>query len=157
MASILLKLLVITDTVGTYPILKLFSFNICVGTVLLVGLPTDFRLNASPNRATKAQKKTFHCKVCDIELNSEVTMISHVRGDNHLKNLRKISDSQLKGVPTAIPIPNPPPTRVKVPTRLHAKIREAREPVIGLGRPSVHLSPSIVNLNQVSSPTLVLI
>jgi len=36
--------------------------------------------------------------------------------------------------PTVIPIPNPPPTKVKIPIRLHAKIKETREPVVGLGR-----------------------
>jgi hypothetical protein len=53
--------------------------------------------------------------------------------------------------PTVIPIPNPPPTKVKIPIRLHAKIKETREPVVGLGRVSVGssnaLSSAVKKLN----------
>ena len=37
-------------------------------------------------------------------------------------------------VQAVIPIPNPAPTKVKIPIRLHNRIRETREPVVGLGK-----------------------
>ena len=36
--------------------------------------------------------------------------------------------------PGVIPIPNPAPTKVKVPIRLHNRIKETRDPVVGLGK-----------------------
>ena len=34
--------------------------------------------------------------------------------------------------PTVIPIPNPESTKKKVPVRLHERIKETRDPVVGL-------------------------
>ena len=34
--------------------------------------------------------------------------------------------------PTIIPIPNPEKTKIKVPVRLHERIKETRDPVVGL-------------------------
>ena len=34
--------------------------------------------------------------------------------------------------PTIIPIPNPEKTKIKVPVRLHERIKETKDPVVGL-------------------------
>ncbi len=47
---------------------------------LYVGLPSGFRIGAVPGRHDKAKKMTFYCQICLIELNSEDTMKSHVKG-----------------------------------------------------------------------------
>lgn len=100
-----------------------------------LGLPTGFRFGATPGRQDKTKKKTFYCQICLLELNSEDTMKSHVAGVKHMKkkqmlNLQKGENGE--ETPSVIPIPNPLPTKVKIPIRLHNKIRESREPVIGL-------------------------
>ena len=38
----------------------------------------------------------------------------------------------MDSAPTVIPIPNPESTKKKIPIRLHEKIRETRDPVVGL-------------------------
>ena len=101
-----------------------------------LGLSSGFRIGPGAGLQDRAQKKTFYCQICLIELNSEDTMKSHVKGVKHLKRKQTVNSEQKweKGEqpPTVIPIPNPPPTKVKIPIRLHVKIRETREPVVGL-------------------------
>ena len=45
---------------------------------------------------------------------------------------RKGEIAEMKKLPTVIPIPNPENTKKKVPVRLHERIRETRDPVVGL-------------------------
>ena len=44
----------------------------------------------------------------------------------------QISEAEFKSGPRVIPIPNPENTKKKVPVRLHEKIKETKEPVVGL-------------------------
>ena len=44
----------------------------------------------------------------------------------------EISEDQCREGPGVIPIPNPVNTKIKVPVRLHEKIKAATEPVVGL-------------------------
>ena len=44
----------------------------------------------------------------------------------------EISEEQCREGPGVIPIPNPVNTKIKVPVRLHEKIKAATEPVVGL-------------------------
>lgn len=111
-----------------------------------MGLPTGFSFSQSqPERQRKGDKKTFYCEICLIELNSLDTMKSHVAGVKHMKKklqlderkkeqFRKgeISEDQCREGPGVIPIPNPVNTKIKVPVRLHEKIKAATEPVVGL-------------------------
>jgi len=41
-------------------------------------------------RHTKGCKKTFHCQICLVELNSEDSRLSHNRGSKHRKKLREL-------------------------------------------------------------------
>ena len=49
---------------------------------------------------------------------------------NHRKG--EISRHEADRGPRVIPIPNPESTKKKVPVRLHEKIKETRDPVVGL-------------------------
>lgn len=111
-----------------------------------MGLPTGFTFGQTqPERQRKGDKKSFYCEICLVELNSLETMKSHVAGIKHMKKklqldqrkdeqLRRgeISEEQLKSGPGVIPVPNPVSTKIKVPVRLHEKIKAATEPVVGL-------------------------
>jgi len=111
-----------------------------------MGLPTGFSLRMDGNeKQKKGEKKTFYCQICLIELNSLDTMRSHVKGVKHMKKdlqlqaqkeekIRKgeISRQEADRGPRVIPIPNPESTKKKVPIRLHEKIKETRDPVVGL-------------------------
>ena len=113
-----------------------------------LGLPTGFSFQQGgglPEKQKKGDKKTFYCEICLIELNSLDTMKSHVSGVKHMKKklqleqqrqekLRKgeISEQEARKAPGVVPIPNPENTKKKVPIRLHEKIKETREPVVGL-------------------------
>ena len=99
-----------------------------------MNLPTGFefgRVNTGQSKAkliTKQQKKTYWCDVCSIELNSEDTMMSHMRGAKHMKK------SLAKSMPEnpIRPISNPAPTRKKQPVRLQQKIIETNHKIVGL-------------------------
>jgi len=113
-----------------------------------LGLPTGFSFQQGgglPEKQKKGDKKTFYCEICLIELNSLDTMKSHVSGVKHMKKklqleqqrdekIRKgeISEQEARKAPGVVPIPNPENTKKKVPIRLHEKIKETREPVVGL-------------------------
>jgi len=80
------------------------------------------------HRQKKGEKKTYYCKICILELSSEDTMINHLNGVKHVK---RQSEWEGEG-PGIVQIPNPRPSRVKVPVRLHQKIRECQDPIVGL-------------------------
>jgi len=115
-------------------------------TMESLGLPTGFSLRMDgTEKQKKGEKKTFYCQICLIELNSLDTMRSHVKGVKHMKKelqlnaqkeekIRKgeISRREAERGPKVIPIPNPASTKMKVPVRLHEKIKETRDPVVGL-------------------------
>ena len=105
-----------------------------------LGLPTAFEFTTNPVKK-KRNKKTFRCEICHVTLNSVETMRSHELGVKHLKKEMALKEERevrirmgenVKQIPTIIPIPNPEKTKVKVPIRLHQKIEETREPVVGL-------------------------
>ena len=97
-----------------------------------LGLPTGFSLTrpdpAAPNKQKKGDKKTFYCKICLIELNSQDTMTSHVKGVKHMKKELALAEEKkqkyMNGeisryeaeeqVLSVVPIPNPPATKQKV-------------------------------------------
>jgi len=76
----------------------------------------------------KEERHTFRCLVCDLELNSEDTYASHVRGVRHVKNekLQSAARGEILVVPPSTQ------TRVKVPVTLKEKIKECNEPLVGL-------------------------
>jgi len=93
----------------------------------------------------KGDKTTFYCELCLVELNSHETMRSHVRGAKHMRKKMALSEESENDVlmgrtteeeaerlrPKVVVIPNLERTK-KVPTRLHEKVREAMDPVVGL-------------------------
>jgi len=115
-------------------------------TMESMGLPTGFSLRMDGNeKQKKGDKKTFYCQTCLIELNSLDTMRSHVKGVKHMKKELQLQAQREEKVkrgemsrqeadrgPRVIPIPNPESTKKKVPIRLHEKIKETRDPVVGL-------------------------
>lgn len=91
-------------------------------------------------------KKTYYCQICWLELSSEDTMINHLNGVSsgelgvclsyvssfeQVKHTKRQSEWGGEG-PGIVQIPNPRPSRVKVPVRLHQKIRECPDPIVGL-------------------------
>jgi len=93
----------------------------------------------------KGVKNSFHCEVCLVELNSYETMKSHVSGAKHMKkalaiskefeddlNTGKMTQEDVERLmPGVVVIPNLGRTK-KIPTRLHEKVLEAMDPVVGL-------------------------
>ena len=57
------------------------------------------------------------------------SIVSHL---GHFCRRGQISEAEFKSGPRVIPIPNPENTKKKVPVRLHEKIKETKEPVVGL-------------------------
>ena len=101
-----------------------------------MGLPTGFSFGnlqyeapAPANLRTKKQKKTFYCQTCKLELNSEDTLISHMKGQKHMK--RQLDQTRDPSVPAIVPIPNPI-GRKKQPLRLHEKILQNPQCIVGL-------------------------
>ena len=106
--------------------------NDSLATMESLGLPTGFSLRqpdpAAPNKQKKGEKKTFYCKICLIELNSQDTMTSHVKGVKHMKKELALAEDKkqkyMNGeisrheveeqVQSVVPIPNPPATKQKV-------------------------------------------
>jgi len=76
----------------------------------------------------KEERPAFRCVVCDLELNSQDTYASHVRGVRHVKNekLQSAARGEILVVPPSTQ------TRVKVPVTLAEKIKECNEPLVGL-------------------------
>jgi len=110
-----------------------------------VGLPTGFSVG-EVQKQRKGDKRTYYCEMCLVELSSLDTMKSHVSGVKHmkkqmaLKNDREdkvrmglISEEEAQSsTPTVRPIPNPESIKKKIPIRLHEKIRDTMDPVVGL-------------------------
>ena len=105
-----------------------------------LGLPVNFEFgnlkyhdaSSSKRLKTKQQKKTFWCNLCNIELNSEDTMNSHLKGSKHMKKaLTNVmaSEPQQQEI---VPIQNPLTTRKKIPLRLQQKILESSHVIVGL-------------------------
>ena len=106
--------------------------NDSLATMESLGLPTGFSLRqpdpTAPNKQKKGDKKTFYCKICLIELNSQDTMTSHVKGVKHMKKELALAEEKkqkyMNGeisrweadeqVLSVVPIPNPPATKQKV-------------------------------------------
>ena len=104
-----------------------------------MGLPSGFSFGHMAQidpRQTRGFKKTFYCNICLIELNSEDTMISHMKGVKHMRksltNREKCARQGRDPSPEVVPISNPEPTKKKVPIRLHDKIKETSIPIVGL-------------------------
>ena len=87
----------------------------------------------------------FRCLVCDLELNSEDTYASHVRGVRHVvsilgkyapfsswTNWQKNEKLQSAARGEILVVPPSTQTRVKVPVTLKEKIKECNEPLVGL-------------------------
>jgi len=110
-----------------------------------VGLPAGFSVG-EVQKQRKGDKRTYYCEMCLVELSSLDTMKSHVSGVKHmkkqmaLKNDREdkvrmglISEEEAQSsTPTVRPIPNPESIKKKIPIRLHEKIRDTMDPVVGL-------------------------
>ena len=91
----------------------------------------------------KGVKNTYYCQVCLVFLSSLETMMSHTSGAKHQKKMLALEREQetrarlgrgdpTEKLPGVIQVPNPESAKVKVPIRLHERIRETAEPVIGL-------------------------
>jgi len=110
-----------------------------------MGLTPGFSVG-NVEKQRKGDKKTFYCEMCLVELSSLDTMKSHVSGAKHMKKQMALENERDEKVrrgmmteeearmstPTVRPIPNPESTKKKIPIRLHEKIRETRDPVVGL-------------------------
>merc|ERR1719431_2343133 len=110
----------------------------------MIGLPNDFPLGPE-EKPRKGEKRTYYCDLCLVELNSYDTMNSHVRGAKHMKKemaiVQESKDKVNMGMmteeeaererPKVKVIPNLESVK-KIPTRLHEKVREAMDPVVGL-------------------------
>ena len=110
----------------------------------MFGFPSGFSVGPVEKRK-KGVNTTFFCEICHVELNSRDTMNSHVLGAKHRKKevvvSKEIEDKVNIGSmtreeaeskrPTVMLIPNLEPIK-KIPIRLHEKVREAIDPVVGL-------------------------
>jgi len=110
-----------------------------------MGMPTGFSVG-HVEKQRKGEKKTFYCEMCLVELSSLDTMKSHVSGVKHMKKQMALSNDReekvrrglmteeeaIRSEPRVKPIPNPESTKKKIPIRLHEKIRETLDPVVGL-------------------------
>ena len=98
-------------------------------------LPTEFKDETITVRNSEG-KQTFYCSTCYTDLSSLATKISHENGVKHLKMVQSARQQALeKGEYFAEPIqavPNPLPTKIKVPVRIHKHIKETKYPVVGL-------------------------
>lgn len=88
----------------------------------------------------KGQKETFYCELCMIELNSRDTLLSHTKGQKHVRKREHqkadLRRSRRQGYfveeKKVIPIANPLPLQKKVPVRLVEKLRETTTAIVGL-------------------------
>merc|ERR1719427_893801 len=109
------------------------------------GLPTGFSVG-QVEKQRKGEKKTFYCEMCMVELSSLDTMKSHVSGVKHMKKELSLCNEREDKVrrgwitqeeammtqPRVKPVPKPESIKKKVPIRLHEKIRETMDAVVGL-------------------------
>jgi len=96
----------------------------------------------------KGEKKTFQCLLCLIPLSSLETMMSHKQGAKHTRKviakqeevremfyrqeISKETELEELNKEWIMPVSNPQSLKMKVPVRLHEKILECEEPVVGL-------------------------
>merc|ERR1719430_460152 len=96
----------------------------------------------------KGEKKTFYCNLCKIPLSSFETMMSHKQGAKHTRkviakqeevreafyrnNISRDEEEEELNKEWILPVSNPESMKSKVPVRLHEKIIELRDPVVGL-------------------------
>jgi len=96
----------------------------------------------------KGEKKTFQCLLCLIPLSSLETMMSHKQGAKHTRKviakqeevremfyrqeISKETELEELNKEWILPVSNPQSLKMKVPVRLHEKILECEEPVVGL-------------------------
>jgi len=82
-----------------------------------------------------------------LELNSEDTMKAHMAGSKHMKKYlaaeqQKIATQNTAEIPTIKAIQNPVATRKKVPIRLHQKISDSPQPIVGLNHVKEYIACS---------------
>jgi len=96
----------------------------------------------------KGEKKTFQCLLCLIPLSSLETMMSHKQGAKHTRKViakqEEVREMFYRGEISReeeeeelnkewiMPVSNPQSLKMKVPVRLHEKILDCEEPVVGL-------------------------
>lgn len=112
------------------------------GNLDTVVIPREFQYGEQIIQK-KGVKATYWCDVCYVALSSHETMKSHSNGAKHQKKMlalqkewdekvrrgEKSPDDPLPGIKQ---VPNPESLKVKIPIRLHERVRDASEPVIGL-------------------------
>jgi len=112
------------------------------GNLDTVVIPREFHYGEQTIQK-KGVKATYWCDVCYVELSSHETMKSHSNGAKHQKKVlalkkewedkvrrgEKSSDEPLPGIRQ---VPNPESLKIKIPIRLHERVRDASEPVVGL-------------------------
>ena len=72
-----------------------------------MGLPTGFsfgHMEQVDPRQTRGHKKTFYCQTCLIELNSEDTMLSHMKGVKHMKKQLALKEKLRNKGQTVMPL-----------------------------------------------------
>ena len=85
----------------------------------------------------KGQKQYFYCNLCQVELNSYVTMESHLVGEKHNKRAKSYESQQdISGTNVDpgkyIRLAEQVKKEKKIPVRLHAKLLEVKQPIVGL-------------------------
>jgi len=120
-----------------------------------LGLPSGFSVG-HVEKQIKGNKQTFYCDICLVELSSLDTMKSHVAGVKHQKKemtvkkeweekvLRgEITEEEAKSqMPRVKPIANPESVKKKIPVRLHERVRDSKDPVVGLSYVTEYLPES---------------
>lgn len=105
-------------------------------------IPSEFQYGEQVVRR-KGVKNTYYCDICYVELSSTETMKSHSNGSKHqgkTLQLKKEREEKIRmglldpndKMPGIRQVPNPVSLKVKIPTRLQEKIKETKEPVVGL-------------------------
>lgn len=112
------------------------------GNLDTVVIPREFHYGEQTIQK-KGVKATYWCDVCYVELSSHETMKSHSNGAKHQKKVlalkkewedkvRRGEKSPDEPLPGIRQVPNPESLKIKIPIRLHERVRDASEPVVGL-------------------------
>ena len=106
--------------------------------------PRNLELGDGSGARIKGRKKFFYCDLCHVQLSSEETMISHVNGTPHGKKLQKEKEAHRDKIRAGLlpedeplrefvkQIPAPTSVKPKIPIRLHERIKDCEEAIIGL-------------------------
>ena len=113
-----------------------------------LGLPTGFSSSMPALSDTvreakvirKGEKKKYFCETCQLELNSEDTLVSHIKGTRHFKQTQALEERRKRdgGVGPSVEniIKELPSTKAisnkKIPFKLSDHVAETVEPVVGL-------------------------